>query len=88
MAPAAVGQLGYRTVFVAFGLMAMPASLACYVVDGGDESDSGGGWPLRAGGQGSPFQEESDKMTYLTHSTASFENDADVMEGKAWTSVV
>ena len=89
MAPATVGQLGYRTVFVTFGLLAMPASLACYVADGGDESDSSSsGWPLRGGGKGMLLQDKSDKTTYMTDSTASFESDADSMEGKAWASVV
>lgn len=87
MAPAAVGQLGYRAVFIAFGLLAVPASLACYVDDSGDESGRSGGWPLPEGGQGMMLQEESDGTTYSTDSIASFESNADVMEGKAGASV-
>ena len=40
VAPAAVGEVGYRTIFVSFGVLAIPASLACCLAEG-NNSDSG-----------------------------------------------
>ena len=88
LGPAAVGQFGYRNVLVVFGVLAIPASLVSFVADGGDDSESASGWHLPVSAQETILQEVFDETTSSTESTASSESDADIIEGKAWISVV
>ena len=80
MAPVAVNQLGYRTVFVTFGLIAIPASLTCFGVDDGSSNDTGG-WPVHESGQ-SIILEESDGTMCSPDSVSTSGSYADLMEGK------
>ncbi|CAM9689533.1 unnamed protein product, partial [Laminaria digitata] len=77
VAPVAVGQLGYRTVFVTFGLVAIPASLVCCLADGDKGSDSS--WPLRESGPGI-LLEERDGTAYSIDATTACKDDIDIME--------
>lgn len=81
VAPAAVGQLGCRQVFLAFGLLAIPASLACCLAnDGGEDRDSG--WPLLHESGDSILREESDGTVISIDATTTGDDDIDMMEGK------
>ena len=82
MAPAAVGQLGYRKVFLAFGLLAIPSSLACCLTDDGGESRDSG-WPLLHESGHSILREESDGTVISIDVTTTGDDDIDMMEGIA-----